>query len=178
MECSDFEEQIVDYLEQGMALAERLAFSHHLLSCRDCRTLTDDIRENIDLCRRSSDTFGRTSRDTGTTSTALRFLPPPERDINIDQSTIGEMISCRSLDLLIGDYFESVPAIPQASVPSPDPAWGQLLSAHLDQCAACATLFEGLRQASEAAPVDSFSNDHKQAQLEARIIAATAGIRL
>jgi hypothetical protein len=174
MECREFEEQIVEYLEQGMTLQERRAFCQHLLCCRNCRTLIDDIRDNIEVCRRSSNSSRSTPSGNG--DQTIRFFPSVGADIQIVGSTIGERISCRSLDMLISDYFDSSP-IDGDTKTSPAAWWGDLFSQHLLDCPACVSLFEGLREASAYHSADCSSSDHQQAQLEARIIAATAGIR-
>lgn len=191
LDCCTFEEQIVEYLEQGLTVPQRRVFCQHLLICADCRTLLEDIRENLQLCRAAvqptlaeadAPHLDNAESEPGR-QVAIRYLPPPVHKLSIPRSTIGEMVSCRSFDKLIADYFDS-PADGNLPVASPGSDWSDFkppqqnweidFTAHLLDCAACATLFEGLRQA----PAEGGVQDHQQAQLEARIIAATAGIRL
>lgn len=191
LDCRTFEEQIGEYLEQGLTVPQRRVFCQHLLICSDCRALLEDIRENLQLCRAAVQptlveddeaAVEKAEVEPGR-QVAIRYLPPPVQELSIPRSTIGEMVSCRSFDKLIADYFDS-PAVDNLPVASPGSDWPDLshpqqnweihFTAHLLDCAACATLFEGLRQA----PAEGDVQDHQQAQLEARIIAATAGIRL
>ena len=174
MDCNAFEEQIGDYLEQGLPPEQRRAFSEHLLSCSACRTLFDDIRENIELCRRTSSITrsGYGEKE----AMKIHFLPPSGVEIKIANPTIGEMISCRSFDTLIGDYFETS-LTDSISGPLQAIDSAEQVADHLIECAACATLFEGLRQASETSAVDWMPDDREHAQLEARILAVTAGTR-
>lgn len=180
MDCKAFEERIGDYLEQGLDPQPRRAFSAHLLRCVDCRALFDDIRENIELCRATSNSASppdaglKEKPSQNDHDLKIHFLPPPAGAIRIHKPTIGEMISCRVFDALIGDYFDASPTDASAAITLASNS-AELVADHLVDCSACATLFEGLRQASETPVAEMVPDDHKQALLEARILAVTAG---
>jgi predicted anti-sigma-YlaC factor YlaD len=51
MECSQFEEQLSDYLDGTLARAEVTPFRAHALCCRACRAIMDEIKGALDECR-------------------------------------------------------------------------------------------------------------------------------
>jgi predicted anti-sigma-YlaC factor YlaD len=128
MECSRFEELISDYLDCGMARAERRLFCEHLLACRPCHLLFNDVREAIDGCREWKESQTRESD----------VFTEVERRI-INATTAGEMLSCRALDALISDYFDGLI----------EGQYEKIFNDHFAVCGGCRRLVEGLRESLE-----------------------------
>lgn len=169
MNCRLFEEQISEYLDQGMPRHERRQFCEHLLGCPGCRELFDDIRESIDLCR--GRTLGTTMPLSATS--AVEYLPPSISGQGIEEgldrrilnnATIGEMVSCRTLDHLIGDYFEG----------GDGGRMDDAIAGHLATCRDCSMLMSGLRGAIEE-DGDDLPEFDLPIGLRGRILAATVG---
>src|SRR5262245_22066898 len=97
MECSQFEELISDYLDCGLARPVRRDFCEHLLACRLCHVVFNEIRETIDACRQLRESQLR----------EIALLAEVEQRI-LSATSPGEMLSCRLLDALISDYFEGI----------------------------------------------------------------------
>ncbi|HWQ34177.1 MAG TPA: zf-HC2 domain-containing protein [Blastocatellia bacterium] len=151
LDCTEFEELISDYLECGLARAERRSFAEHLLACRDCHTLFNDVREAMTACHSLRDAQMREIAE---------FVEIRQRIINA--TTVGEMLSCRTLDALISDYFDGLI----------DSNYESLFTDHFAACDSCRRLVDGVRESlaeSEAVEVPE--------QLYYRIIAATSGAR-
>ncbi len=151
MECVQFEEMISDYLDCGLARPERRGFAEHLLACRDCHTLFNDIRDSLADCRLLKES--QLSETAGIVAVRQRI---------IDATTAGEMLSCRTLDALISDYFDGLI----------DSTYETLFNDHFSHCESCRRLVEGVRESiaeSEALEVPE--------ELYGRIIAATSGAR-
>ncbi|NBO64426.1 MAG: zf-HC2 domain-containing protein [Acidobacteria bacterium] len=154
MSCAEFEEMIGDYLDHGLPSQVRRQCATHLLACSTCRGLSNDIRANIDALRRSrisnsSDQFiARTGGD-------LLFHPSANHLASgsgeiawtesnlVSAPTIGEIVSCRTLDLVISDLFEA--SIEQDDADTPEL---EAVNAHLLACRECEGIFQGLRLAS------------------------------
>lgn len=128
MECGQFEEWISDYLDCVMARPERRRFCEHLLACRPCHMLFNDVREAIDGCHEWKVSQMRESA----TFTEV------ERRI-IKATTAGEMLSCRTLDALISDYFDGLI----------ESAYETVFNEHFMVCDGCRSLVEGLRESLE-----------------------------
>jgi predicted anti-sigma-YlaC factor YlaD len=128
MECGQFEEWISDYLDCVMARPERRLFCEHLLACRPCHMLFNDVREAIDGCHEWKVSQMRESA----TFTEV------ERRI-IKATTAGEMLSCRTLDALISDYFDGLI----------ESAYETVFNEHFTVCDGCRSLVEGLRESLE-----------------------------
>ncbi len=171
MNCRDFEEQISDYLDQGMSRQERREFCEHLLACPECRELFGDIREGLDLCRGGLGWAGQSSSGTGT----VEYLPPSPCALGavgqeglegriVSGATIGEMVSCRTLDHLISDYFEG----------DGDGRMDEVIAGHVAICEDCSRLMNGLRAAIDSTGDDLAATELRTA-LNDRILAATAG---
>src|SRR5262245_53683239 len=97
MDCAQFEESISDYLDCGLARPVRREFCEHLLACRACHVLFNDLREAIDACHELK----------ASQMCEIAIFAEVEQRI-IDAMTVGEMLSCRTLDALISDYFEGI----------------------------------------------------------------------
>jgi predicted anti-sigma-YlaC factor YlaD len=148
MDCAQFEELVSDYLDCGLAPATRRTFAVHLLACRPCHDLFNDVRDAISACGQL-----RENATSATPSFEQRLL---------NVTSAGAMLSCRTLDALISDYFDGLIKGAQES----------LFERHFAACAACRPLVEGVRASlaeSEAAEVSD--------ALYRRIFAATSGAR-
>jgi len=128
MQCLDFEEQISDYLDCGMARPRRSEFCEHLLACRPCHLVFNDVREAIDACHELKETQMR----------EIAVLTDVERRI-ISATTAGEMLSCRTLDALISDYFDGLI----------ESGYERIFREHFAVCEGCGRLVEGVRQSIE-----------------------------
>jgi hypothetical protein len=151
MECAQFEELIGDYLDCGLASHVRRSFCEHLLACRPCHLLFNDVREVIDTCRHLGESPMREMEP---------FTEVKQRIINA--TTAGEMLSCRTLDALISDYFEGLL----------ESSYENIFTEHFAVCEGCRLLVEGVRKSleeKEEVEVPEELND--------RIIAATVGVR-
>jgi len=151
MDCGQFEDLISDYLDCGLAPAVRRSFAVHLLACRPCHDLFNDIRSTIEECHHLKESQMR--------EIAL-FTEVEERILKA--TTAGEMLSCRTLDALISDYFEGLI----------ESTYENIFNEHFAVCERCRNLVEGVRQSleeSEAVEVPE--------ELYSRIIAATSGAR-
>jgi predicted anti-sigma-YlaC factor YlaD len=149
MNCVQFEEMISDYLECGLARPERRCFAEHLLACRDCHNLFNDVRDSIAVCHHLKESQMREIAD---------FVEFKQRIL--DATTAGAMLSCRTLDALISDYFDGLI----------DSNYEGLFQDHFAACESCRRLIEGVRQSIE----ESEAVDVPE-QLYYRIIAATSG---
>src|SRR5438445_11647718 len=92
IDCAQFEEMISDYLDCGLAPAVRRNFAVHLLACRPCHDIFNDVRSAIEECHCLKESQMR--------EIAL-FTEVEERILKA--TTAGEMLSCRTLDALISD---------------------------------------------------------------------------
>lgn len=128
MECGQFEELVSDYLDCGMARPERRRFCEHLLACRPCHSLFNDVREVIDGCHEWKESQARES---------ATFTEVERRIINA--TTAGEMLSCRALDALISDYFDGLI----------EGAYETVFNEHFAVCESCRRLVEGVRESLE-----------------------------
>ncbi len=128
MECARFEELISDYLDCGMARPERRNFCEHLLACRPCHLLFNDVREAIDACHEWKQSQMR----------EIAMFTEVERRI-INATTAGEMLSCRTLDALISDYFDGLI----------ESAYETIFNEHFAVCDGCRRLVEGVRESLE-----------------------------
>jgi predicted anti-sigma-YlaC factor YlaD len=151
MECAHFEELIGDYLDCGLARPVRRSFCEHLLACSPCHLLFNDVREVIDACHQ------------------LKESPMREMDLFteftqriINATTAGEMLSCRTLDALISDYFEGLI----------ESSYENIFTEHFAACESCRRLVEGVRKSIEEKETVDVPE-----QLNDRIIAATVGAR-
>jgi predicted anti-sigma-YlaC factor YlaD len=151
MDCAQFEELIGDYLDCGLARPVRRSFCEHLLACSHCHLLFNDIRESIDACHQL--------REAQMREIAL-FAEVEQRIINA--TTAGEMLSCRTLDALISDYFEGL--IESSSE--------RIFNDHFAICESCRLLVEGVRESIEEQEALEVPEE-----LYDRIIAATVGAR-
>jgi hypothetical protein len=55
MVCVDFEERLTDYLDGVMAPESHRECAEHLLSCRDCHALLDEVKFALQACRTADD---------------------------------------------------------------------------------------------------------------------------
>jgi predicted anti-sigma-YlaC factor YlaD len=148
MDCSQFEELVSDYLDCGMTRPDRRDFCEHLLACRPCHSLFNDVRAAIDGCHEWKESQMR--------EVAMRT--EVERRI-IDATTTGEMLSCRTLDALISDYFDGLI----------EGEYETVFSEHFAACDGCRRLVDGLRESLE----EQLSVEAPE-ELYGRIFAATS----
>ena len=151
MDCLQFEDAISDYLDCGLARPVRRTFCEHLLACRPCHQTFNDVREALDAChvvRESSE------------NSVLAFVGVERRIINA--TTAGEMLSCRTLDALISDYFEG----------NIESSYETIFSEHFAVCDSCRRLVDGVRESLEETEIVEVPD-----QLYDRIFAATIGAR-
>jgi predicted anti-sigma-YlaC factor YlaD len=151
MDCAQFEELISDYLDCGLARPVRRSFCEHLLACHPCHLLFNDLREAIDDCHLLKESQMR--------EIAL-FAEVEQRIINA--TTAGEMLSCRTLDALISDYFEGLI----------ESTYVKIFNEHFDVCDSCRRLVEGVRESIEEQETIEVPEE-----LYERIFAATVGAR-
>ncbi len=150
MDCAQFEELISDYLDCGLAFATRRSFAEHLLACRPCHTLFNEVRDSMEACHHLKESQ---MREIG------MFTEVEQRILNA--TTAGEMLSCHTLDAL-WNYFDGI--IESTSE--------HIFKEHFAACERCRQLVEGVRQSleeSEAVEVPE--------ELYQRIFAATSGAR-
>lgn len=124
MECAQFEELISDYLDGGLARPLRRTFCEHLLACRPCHQVFNDVRDALDACRLVKES---PARATGFTAVTARI---------INATTAGQMLSCRTLDALISDYFDGLI----------ESSYERLFDEHFAVCDGCRRLVAGVRE--------------------------------
>lgn len=151
MECLQFEELISDYLDCGLARPVRRTFCEHLLACRPCHQLFNDVRETLDAC------FVIRESQVGE---AAAFAGVQQRILGA--TSAGEMLSCRTLDALISDYFEGL--IETSSE--------RIFSEHFAVCESCTRLVKGVRESLAEPEIVEVPEG-----LYGRIFAATVGAR-
>ncbi|MEP7341435.1 MAG: hypothetical protein ABI977_27135 [Acidobacteriota bacterium] len=151
MECLQFEELISDYLDCGLMRPVRRDFCEHLLACRPCHQVFNDVREMLEACYVIRDSH---------VGEATVFASVQQRILNA--TTAGEMLSCRTLDALISDYFEG----------NIESSYETIFNEHFAICASCNRLVEGVRE-SLADP----ETVEVPEELYDRIFAATMGAR-
>jgi predicted anti-sigma-YlaC factor YlaD len=151
MECAQFEELISDYLDCGLARPVRRSFCEHLLACPQCHQIFNDVRDGIDACHRIKESQVR----------EIALFGEVEQRI-INATTAGEMLSCRTLDALISDYFEGII----------ESSYERIFNDHFTACDSCRPLVEGVRKSIEVQEAVEVPED-----LYHRILAATVGAR-
>jgi predicted anti-sigma-YlaC factor YlaD len=124
MECLQFEDLISDYLDGGLMRPVRRTFCEHLLACRPCHQLFNDVRTAIDACHLVQESPARYAA----------FTAVNERIINA--TTAGQMLSCRTLDALISDYFDGLI----------ESSYETLFNEHFAVCDGCRRLVAGVRE--------------------------------
>jgi hypothetical protein len=173
IDCCRFEDQVSDYLDQELDRPSRRAFAEHLLSCRACHSLFDDVRAALETLRGGDwDDLG----PSGQIETRV-----------VRATTAGEMLSCQTLDLLICDYFcqeedatdplsSNLPLVPRSALDvsslQADDLPHRIFEAHFSVCDNCRHLVEGVRQSMERLEELEVPD-----QLYDRILAATVGGR-
>lgn len=151
MDCASFEDLISEYLDCSMARPERRIFCEHLLACRPCHQLFNDVREAIDTCH---------DLKISQMHEIAVFTEVEQKIINA--TTVGEMLSCRALDALISDYFDGVF----------ESSCETIFAEHFDVCDGCRRLVDGVRESIDEQEAMEVPDD-----LYDRIFAATVGAR-
>jgi anti-sigma factor RsiW len=147
MDCKRFEELISEYLDGTLEPARRVKCATHVIQCRACRALADDVRAALAVCHRAS-----------------LVEPPPDLNQRILQTTAaGQMMSCTVFDELIVDYFDGFITASEF----------HLFEQHFETCPRCKRLLGSIEMARElcrevqAVPAPEDLNE--------KILAATAG---
>lgn len=151
MDCQQFEDSISDYLDCGLARPVRRSFCEHLLACRPCHQTFNDVRAVLDACyviRESN--IGSADAGSGIEQRIISAI------------TVGEMLSCRTLDALILEYFEG----------NIESSYETIFNEHFAVCDDCRRLVEGVRESLEEPEAVEVP-----VQLYDRIFAATVGLR-
>lgn len=151
MEHARFEELISEYLDGGLMRPVRREFAEHLLACRPCHLVFNDVREALDACHELKESQMR----------QIALFTEVEQKI-IGATSAGEMLSCRTLDALISDYFEGII----------ESSYEEIFREHFAVCDGCRRLVEGVRQSLEEPEEVEVPEE-----LYGRIIAATSGRR-
>lgn len=151
MECLQFEASISEYLDGGLARNVRREFCEHLLACRPCHQIFNDVRGAVDACH----LINHSQAGQMTSFAGI------ERRI-IDATSAGEMLSCRTLDALISDYFEG----------NIESSYETIFNEHFAVCDSCSRLVEGVRESLAEPEEIEIPSD-----LYDRIFAATLGAR-
>ena len=123
-----FEEAISDYLDHNLDRPARRSFAEHLLACRPCHELFNDVRAAIDACHELKEVQLR----------ELALVTGVEHRI-LSATTAGEMLSCRTLDALISDYFDGLI----------EASYERIFQEHFAVCSSCRRLVEGVRESLE-----------------------------
>ena len=55
MDCGRFEERLSDYFDGALAVEEGSLFRRHALQCRSCRSLMDDVKAALQICKQQDD---------------------------------------------------------------------------------------------------------------------------
>ena len=151
MDHLHFEDLISDYLDHNLDRPTRRVFAEHLLACRPCHQLFNDVREAIDGCHELKVAQMH----------EIALMTDVERRI-ISATTAGEMLSCRTLDALISDYFDGLI----------EATYERIFHEHFAVCDSCRRLVEGVRQSLEESEQVEVPEE-----LYGRIYAATVGAR-
>lgn len=128
MQCTHFDENISDYLDSHLARPVRREFCEHLLACRSCHQLFNDVREAMDGCHELKEMQMR----------EIAVLAEVEQRI-IGATSVGEMLSCRTLDALISDYFDGLI----------ESGYERIFNEHFAICGSCRRLVEDVRKSIE-----------------------------
>ena len=80
----------------------------------------------------------------------------------LNATTAGEMLSCRTLDVLISDYFEGII----------ESSYEKIFREHFAVCSGCRRLVDGVRESIEESETVEVPEE-----LYGRILAATSGAR-
>jgi anti-sigma factor RsiW len=151
MDHLQFEELITDYLDHNLDRPTRRTFAEHLLACRPCHSTFNDVRIAIDACHSLKETHMHE---------IAMFAEVEQRILNA--TTAGEMLSCRTLDALISDYFDGVI----------ETTYEHVFQEHFAVCDSCHRLVQGVRQS-----IEEREEIEVPRELYGRIYAATVGAR-
>jgi predicted anti-sigma-YlaC factor YlaD len=125
MNCSEFEAQISDYVDGLQASSDATIFREHLLQCRPCRALLNEIKGAIDDCK----------------STAEMETTAPLQSLLLDIPAIHAALDCAGFQDLITEFLDGfVPA-----------SVYHRFEEHAAQCSACSELLTGVVYAVAAA---------------------------
>jgi predicted anti-sigma-YlaC factor YlaD len=145
MDCNRFEEGLSDYFD-GLLVGQELSlFRAHALQCRGCRSLMDDVKATISVCKQSDE------------------LEPPARletvlaEIPVEHGALG----CSGFEDLITEFLDGfVPALTY-----------HCFEEHAEKCDQCSSLLTGVVYAVAAChSVHTFEEVEVAEPLVARLI--------
>lgn len=123
MNCLEFENVLSDYLDETLSPSLRRQGAAHVIQCRSCHALLDQVRATVRLCRRAGPVEP-------VTDLAARIL---------QATAAGEVMSCSVFDELILDYFDGFLTASDFHI----------FEAHFDTCSGCQRLMKGIQLARE-----------------------------
>jgi anti-sigma factor RsiW len=123
MNCKQFENLVSEYLDETLNAAERAACAAHVIQCRSCRALLDDVRAAMIICRR----------------VAPVEAPADLEGRILELTAAGAMMSCAVFDELIVDYFDGFITASEF----------HLFERHFEACPRCKRLLESIELARE-----------------------------
>src|SRR4030095_8300102 len=146
MDCNTFEEGLSDYFDGLLAGQEMTSFRAHPPQCRECRSLMDEIKATISVCKQS-DEFELSAQ----LETMLAEIPA-------EHGALG----CTGFEDLITEFLDGF--VPAATY--------HRFEAHAENCDQCSSLLTGVVYAVAAChSVHTFEEGEVEEPLVARLIA-------
>jgi anti-sigma factor RsiW len=146
MDCSRFEEKLSDYFDGLLDAPDASLFRAHALQCRACRSIMDDVKAAINVCKEQKD------------------LEPPVPLVSALAGIPGEhrQLGCGGFEELITEFLDGfVPALEY-----------HRFEEHAEQCGECSTLLTGVVYAVAAChSVHTFEEVEVTEPLVARLMA-------
>ncbi len=118
MDCGRFEEKISDYFDGLLAADEGSLFRVHALQCRSCRSLMDDVKATLQVCRQQEELE----------------TPAPLETALMAISTEPDAFDCIGFEELITEFLDGF-------VPAPT---YHRFEEHAEACGECSTLLTGV----------------------------------
>jgi predicted anti-sigma-YlaC factor YlaD len=118
MDCRKFQEKLGDYFDSSLQPLEAKLFRAHALQCRACRSVMDELKTVINVCKRQDDLEPPVSLEE-----ALAAIPD-------EHAAFG----CRAFEALITEFLDGF-------VPAPI---YHRFEEHAETCDACSTLLTGV----------------------------------
>jgi predicted anti-sigma-YlaC factor YlaD len=146
MDCNRFEEGLSDYFDALLVSQEMSLFRAHALQCRSCRSLMDDVKATISVCKQRDE------------------LEPPA----LLETTLAEIpvvhgaLGCSGFEDLITEFLDGfVPAVTY-----------HRFEEHAEKCNQCSSLLTGVVYAVAAChSVHTFEEVELEEAVVARLIA-------
>lgn len=146
MDCDRFEEGLSDYFDGLLVRREASLFRAHALQCRECRSLMDDVKAAISVCKVQDEVEPPS------------LLEPSLLAIAVEQGTLG----CGGFEDLITEFLDGfVPAVTY-----------HRFEEHAETCDQCSALLTGVVYAVAAChSVHTFEEVEVAEPVMARLIA-------